>query len=69
MFLIWIGDKITEKGIGHGSSLIIFFDIIPRLPSEIMGLINGVANGSINPWVWSGVLFVSFLVIIVVVFI
>lgn len=69
MFLIWIGDKITEKGIGNGSSLIIFFGIITRLPSEIMGLVNGVANGSINPWVLSGVLFVSFLVIIGVVFI
>lgn len=69
MFLIWVGDKITEKGIGNGSSLIIFFGIITRLPSEIMGLVNGVANGSINPWVLSGVLFVSFLVIIGVVFI
>lgn len=69
MFLIWVGDKITEKGIGNGSSLIIFFGIITRLPNEIMGLVNGVANGSINPWVLSGVLFVSFLVIIGVVFI
>ena len=69
MFLIWIGEKITEKGIGNGSSLIIFFGIITRLPSEIMGLIDGVKDGSINPWVLSIVLFVSFLVIIGVVFI
>lgn len=69
MFLIWIGEKITEKGIGNGSSLIIFFGIITRLPNEIMGLIEGVKSGSINPWILSLVLFISFLVIIGVVFI
>lgn len=69
MFLIWIGDKITEKGIGNGSSLIIFFGIITRLPSEIMGLANDVKFDRIDPWVLASVLFVSFLVIIGVVFI
>ena len=69
MFLIWIGEKITEKGIGNGSSLIILFGIITRIPSEIMGLIEGVKGGSINPWVLAFVLLVSFLVIIGVVFI
>ena len=69
MFLIWIGDKITEKGIGNGSSLIIFFGIITRLPGEAMGLVENVKSGITNPWVLAGVLFVSFLVILGVVFI
>lgn len=69
MFLIWVGEKITEKGIGNGTSLIIFFGIISRLPSEIAGLVEGVKDGSINPWVLSIVLFISFLVIVGVVFI
>ena len=69
MFLIWIGEKITEKGIGNGSSLIIFFGIITRIPSEVMSLVDGVKDGTINPWVLSAVLFVSFLVIIGVIFI
>ncbi len=32
-FLMWLGEQITEKGIGNGISLIIFTNIISRLPS------------------------------------
>lgn len=35
-FLIWIGDLITEKGIGNGISMIIFVGIISRLPAEVL---------------------------------
>ena len=69
MFLIWISEKITEKGIGNGSSLIIFFGIITRLPNEVMSLIDGVKTGTINPWVLALVLFINLLVIIGVIFI
>lgn len=69
MFLIWIADKITEKGLGNGSSLIIFFGIISRLPSETLSIVTMVKEKTINPWLLALVLLISLLVIIGVVFI
>lgn len=43
MIIMWLGEQITEKGIGNGISLIIFAGIIARLPSEIYGLFQKVA--------------------------
>ena len=43
MFLMWLGEQMTEKGIGNGISLIIFAGIVDRLPSAIGGLINLVS--------------------------
>jgi preprotein translocase subunit SecY len=37
-FLMWFGDKITEKGIGNGISLLIFVNIVSRFPSTIYGI-------------------------------
>lgn len=42
MFVMWLGEQITEKGIGNGISLIIFAGIVDRLPSAIMEVINRV---------------------------
>ncbi len=36
-FLMWLGDMITEKGIGNGISLIIFIGIISKLPNDLIG--------------------------------
>ena len=36
MLVMWIGDKITEKGIGNGSSVIIFAGIISRIPTDVI---------------------------------
>ncbi|MDR1684631.1 MAG: preprotein translocase subunit SecY [Elusimicrobiota bacterium] len=44
MFVMWLGEQITEKGIGNGISLIIFAGIVERLPSGILGLIRQVQN-------------------------
>ena len=69
MFLIWISDKITEKGLGNGSSLIIFFGIISRLPSETLELVKMIKDKTVNPWILAVVITISLLVIIGVVFI
>jgi len=45
-FLLWLGEMITEKGIGNGVSLIIFISIISRIPASIMGVYNGITAGS-----------------------
>ena len=47
-FLIWLGDLITDKGIGNGISLIIFVGIISRLPSEIVKSIKLVSVGALS---------------------
>ena len=47
-FLIWIGDLITERGIGNGISLIIFVGIISKIPSEIVKFIQLVKVGELS---------------------
>lgn len=47
-FLIWIGDLISEKGIGNGISMIIFVGIISKLPSELIKTGQLVAAGSLS---------------------
>lgn len=48
MFLMWLGEQITERGIGNGISIIIFAGIAAGLPSALGGLFTLVSNGSIN---------------------
>lgn len=49
MFLVWLGDLITEKGIGNGISILIFIGIVSRLPHTARLWGKGVINGTINP--------------------
>ena len=65
MTLVWLGEKITQYGVGNGISLLIFAGIVARFPSAIATMINGVVAGKgssnyINP---------VFLVLVVVMFI
>lgn len=47
-FLMWLGDMITEKGIGNGISLIIFIGIISKLPKDLINTFNLVRIGELN---------------------
>ncbi len=47
-FLMYLGEKINEKGIGNGISLFIFSGIIARVPSGTMSLIDKVRTGDVN---------------------
>jgi preprotein translocase subunit SecY len=49
MFLMWIGEQITSRGIGNGISLIIMAGIVAHLPTTIVNLLEGSRTGSINP--------------------
>ena len=40
MFIMWLGEKITDKGIGNGISLIIMIGIVARLPHALLAEIN-----------------------------
>lgn len=48
MFLVWLGEQITERGIGNGISLIIFASIVSGLPQAIGGTFELVSNGSFS---------------------
>jgi preprotein translocase subunit SecY len=48
MLLMWIGEQITQKGIGNGISLIIFAGIVSAIPAAIGGTIDLVNNGQMN---------------------
>lgn len=47
-FLMWLGEKITDKGIGNGISLIIFSGIISRLPISAYNMIRAVSIGELS---------------------
>ncbi len=48
MFLMWLGEQITERGLGNGISIIIFAGIAAGLPSAIGGLLELVRTGAMN---------------------
>jgi len=56
MMLMWIGEQITQKGIGNGISLIIFAGIVSGIPAAIGGTIGLVNSGEINFLVVLGIL-------------
>ena len=49
MFLVWLGEQISERGIGNGISLIIFGSIVSGLPSAIGGTLELARTGSFSP--------------------
>lgn len=49
MFLMWLGEQITERGIGNGISVIIFAGIVAGLPNAIGGLLELVRTGAMHP--------------------
>ena len=51
-FVIWLGEKISEKGIGNGISLIIFAGIVTQLPGNVKNVINLVKSGGTG-WVFA----------------
>ena len=48
MFLMWLGEQITERGLGNGISILIFAGIVAGLPSAIAGLFELVRTGSMS---------------------
>jgi len=62
MFLMWLGEQITERGLGNGISLIIFSGIVAGLPNAIGGLSTLVREGSMGSL---AALFICLLVVLV----
>ncbi len=49
MFLMWLGEQITERGLGNGISIIIFAGIAAGLPNAIAGMLELVRTGAMHP--------------------
>jgi len=58
MLLMWIGEQITQRGIGNGISLIIFAGIVSGIPTAIGGTVNLVNTGELNFLIVIGILVV-----------
>ncbi len=68
MFLMWLGEQITSRGIGNGSSLIIFAGIVAAFPSAIVNTLELGRQGAISTGVIIGVLLMSVAVVGFIVF-
>lgn len=66
MSLIWLGEKVTQKGIGNGISLLIWAGIVARIPSAVSTLITGIKAGQINV-VATVVVIVMFVIVVALV--
>ncbi|MEY3196939.1 MAG: preprotein translocase secY subunit [Pseudomonadota bacterium] len=68
MFLMWLGEQITARGIGNGSSLIIFVGIVSGLPSAIISTFELARRGSTSPLVAIGVTIAVLALIAIIIF-
>ncbi|MCW8843714.1 MAG: preprotein translocase subunit SecY, partial [Rhodobacteraceae bacterium] len=68
MFLMWLGEQITNRGIGNGISLIIFVGIIAEVPAALAQFLSQGRSGAISPAVIVGVIVMVIAVIAFVVF-
>ena len=66
MFLMWLGEQITERGLGNGISIIIFAGIAAGLPTSLGGLFELVRTGAMHP---VSALFICALVVLVTAFV
>lgn len=62
-FLMWLGEKINENGIGNGISLIIFGGIVARIPSGLRSIYTQVTEGSMS--VITLILFAIFAIVVI----
>jgi preprotein translocase subunit SecY len=68
MFLMWLGEQITSRGIGNGTSLIIFAGIVANLPTAIAGTLELGRQGAISTGLILGVIVMAVAIIYFVVF-
>ena len=68
MFLVWLGEQITSRGVGNGSSLIIFAGIVARLPQAFAQLFELGRQGSISTGLVLGVLVMVLAITVFIVF-
>ncbi|WP_075216602.1 preprotein translocase subunit SecY [Mongoliimonas terrestris] len=69
MFLMWLGEQITARGVGQGTSLIIFAGIVAALPSALAGMLELGRQGALGTPIIIGVIILAVVVIAAIVFV
>jgi preprotein translocase subunit SecY len=69
VFLMWLGEQITARGIGNGISLIIFAGIVAGLPSGLAALLELGRTGQMSTFLILGILIISLAVVAFIVFV
>ena len=67
--IMWLGEQITEFGIGNGISMILFASIVSRLPSSIIQSIRNIVIGSLQWWVLLLMILGALAIIVLIVFV
>jgi len=65
--VMWMGEQITEFGIGNGISMILFASIISRFPSNIITSVTNIANGTLKWWAYVLMLLGAVVLIVLIV--
>jgi preprotein translocase subunit SecY len=68
MFLLWLGEQITARGIGNGTSLIIMAGIVAQMPTFFVNLFEGSSKGSISPFTVIAMLTMLVVLVLVICF-
>ena len=68
MFLMWLGEQITSRGIGNGVSLIIMAGIVAQLPTAVAQAFEGGRTGTLSPLVIMGVLALAAVLVLFICF-
>jgi len=68
MFLIWLGEQITSRGIGNGVSLIIMAGIVANMPQVLSQLFEGGRTGSMDPFVIVSIIVVAVVLVLFICF-
>jgi len=68
MFLMWLGEQITARGVGNGTSLIIFAGIVANLPTALANLLDLGRTGALSPFFILGFMVIAVAVIAFIVF-
>jgi len=63
LFLMWLGERMTENGIGNGISMLIMIGILSRFPAQLQSMVSEISAGSVSV-LW-GLVFVVMLVVVV----
>lgn len=69
LFLMWLGEQVTERGIGNGISMIIFAGIVAGLPAAVAQTIRMAADGQLNVIAALGLLLMAIAIVAFVVFV
>ncbi len=68
MFLLWLGEQITSRGIGNGTSLIIMAGIVAQMPTFVVNLFEGGRSGSIGAFTIIGLILLLIMVVLFICF-